>query len=458
MIMTVLTVVLLSALAFSENLMPFTWLITGTVLAIAYISGTYVLGSRWTHSDTGVVLQNLTVYSILINSITAIGLYWLFHSFTGTFHEPRAADSFQYHDNAVQIAAQFRNLSFNFDDILRGYGIDDSGYNLFLGFVYSIFGTDPIAGRIANVVLATLSMRLLFKSALLLYNRQVAQTAALLFMLSPLTLYFVGVTLKEITMVYLVMLSFYHLYSAYVQPKLQMKTLVVAMLAVLGLFFFRVVLGVSMVISFGLFLSVNFFNRSTVRKRRVLIVAFISLLILIIVLASSELGTRLQELYAISGEQMTRELKDKSIKGGFSLQRGIIAPLLFIGILIAPFASLVYTDSQVTQAWLMSPLLIKNILAIFTLLGLYYSIKKRWKQDSFAALALIVYLLVLAYSAQTTSPRYQFAVYPFLMLFTAHGLVRYRGIRIFHLGLYCLIIVGVIMAWNYFKLSIRGLV
>jgi len=71
---------------------------------------------------------------------------------------------------------------------------------------------------------------------------------------------------------------------------------------------------------------------------------------------------------------------------------------------------------------------------------------------------LIGYSLVISVAAQSTSIRYQLVSLPFINILAAYGLTKYSPKLKTLWFFYLLFIFISIISWNYFKLSIRGLI
>ena len=173
----------------------------------------------------------------------------------------------------------------------------------------------------------------------------------------------------------------------------------------------------------------------------------------------TDFDERIIEIYAESSVQMDKELAGKSANtGGANLEKSLYGPIYLVGAIFAPFASLTFLDNQVTQAWLSSGVLIKNALTLFAILGMWIAGRKYMRSYGVILFLTLLYLMILGMAAHSTSPRYQLVAYPFLLMFVAFGIDKRRTLSTPTMIAFLFGFGVLILGWNYFKLSIRGLV
>jgi hypothetical protein len=229
----------------------------------------------------------------------------------------------------------------------------------------------------------------------------------------------------------------------------------------LSLFFFRTVLGVVFLFSFILYYMVNLAFKKNLHRVISLIGLFFSIIVVIYYMSKIGLTDKIIETFGQSNSQTDSEITDKVSKGGgggLNLQKVLIVPLLFVAVLIAPFPSIVFLDEQVESAWLFPGCIIKNIIIFFAAYGMWLSLKYVRKKSTLILSVLLSYSFIIAVAAQTTSPRYQLVSMPFLHIFCAVGLHNYTPQKKTIWAIYLLAVFIAIFSWNYFKLSIRGLI
>lgn len=87
------------------------------------------------------------------------------------------------------------------------------GYPLTLACLYSIFGTSFWVGKIFNVILSTISMLYLYKTAKLFFSGAVSNLALAIFAFSPLSICYTSILGSETLFQTLLMLIMYSLFS-----------------------------------------------------------------------------------------------------------------------------------------------------------------------------------------------------------------------------------------------------
>lgn len=462
LIIFIFIVLISNCLFFYEFIMPINWIIFGALALILCLACIFNFYKRISSLDRKQSLKLIARVSLITNLISIICVYVACYSYSGTFFEPRAADSIIYHEHGIDLSERFSDLNFDIKDYLTDNDYSDYGYNVFLGIIYTIFGPYTIVARVFNCILLTLTVINIFKITEIVYDLKTAKTAALLTAFSPLLLFFAGVNLKETVMIFLLVHASYIAVNIISRNQNKPSQYLLLVMLIMLLFFFRTVLGMVFLFSCIFFYLLNFSFKKNSYKAISIFGLFVAITIVLYYINKIGFSEKIFETFDQSNSQTEAELADKASKGGgasgLSLKRALIVPLLFVSVLLAPFSTIVFLDEQVESVWLFSGCLMKNIFVFFALLAIWKAIRLFDKKTMLILSILIMYSIVLSVAAQSTSIRYQLVSLPFINIFSAKGLSDFRWNNRNLWLLYLLGMFFAILSWNYFKLSIRGLI
>jgi 4-amino-4-deoxy-L-arabinose transferase-like glycosyltransferase len=393
--------------------------------------------------------------SIYLRVAAVFILYIIFYQVTGTPFEPNYADSASYHRIGMGLANYFENSNFDIPKYLNYIGYSDYGFYTLIGILYTIFGPYTIVIRLLNVLLGSWTVVLVYQITRTLYNETVARLAGVLMMLFPYFLFYTGVHLKETVMIFLMIYAIYQIIKIVHSKAYSKKVLFSLFVSILLLFFFRNFLAVIVLSSCFIYI---FLSKSKYKYQKIINLTVGVFIIISIVASVYFIGISEETERQInqSSTQMVTELKTVS-KQGVSFKNIYVIPMLFIAALPAPFPSFVKTVGQENIVMQFSLAFIKNILIFFAIPGIFLSLKHNFRKFSIILFPLFGYLFVIAMSALTTTHRYQLPALPFLVIFISlgfhEGFKKYKNSWLIYLHFMVLMII----AWNYFKLSIRGL-
>lgn len=379
--------------------------------------------------------------------------YFFYEYQTGIPFEFLAADSVGYHEWGVTIA----NLGINKLHIaLASLGYTDLGFPAYLGMVYTLFGDYVIIPRIVNAVISAWTVILLYHLANRNFGKNTARLTAIIAMLMPNLIYYCGLHLKETLMIFL-LVAFIERADNIIRGKTTFAGVLLVVALMGSLFFFRSVLFASAL--FALFSMLLFMRRPGGDVLQRFIVAFWVVIIFWLTF-SSRIQAEFQNLVESSTEAQSQNMQWRTQReyGNHLATYGtavIFAPVMFI----APFPTFVHIEIQQNQMLLSGGYMVKNILAFFIAISLIVLIRKRMvRKNIFILSFLLAYLAILAQSPFAISERFHLPALPFLIILAAFGITQInRKNKSFYLP-YLILIVIVIIGWNWFKLAGRGLI
>ena len=102
---------------------------------------------------------------------------------------------------------------------------------------------------------------------------------------------------------------------------------------------------------------------------------------------------------------------------------------------------------------------VKNFLAFFAMLAIVIAFRqKKWRDFSLIGAYELSYLAIIMFSFAANSERYHEPAIPLIVLMSAYAMthLRHKDLKIFYV--YCVLLFIMLLAWNWLKLSARGMV
>lgn len=441
------------SIAFSNYLLPWQWVLSASIELILFFVLLRSLSRQWATLSSQRFVRNIFTWSLIIRIIWVVFSYFFYEYQTGKPFEFLAADSLAYHEWGITIA----NLGIaNLHIALPSLGYTDLGFPVYLGMVYTIFGDYVIIPRIINAVISAWTIILLYRLANRNFGKNTARLTAIIAMLMPNLIYYCGLHLKETLMIFLIV-AFMERADQMIRGKTTFAGVLLVIVMMSSLFFFRSVLFASALFAF--FSMLVFIRRpgSDVLQRFILA----SWVIIIFWLTfSSRIQSEFNYLLETSSDAQANNMEWRSQReeGNRLARYGssiIFAPVMFV----APFPTYVHIEIQQNQMLMSGAYMIKNILAFFIALSLISFIRKRLiRKNIFIISFLIAYLAILAQSPFAISERFHLPALPFLIILAAFGITQLNKKKKKYYLPYLLLLVVAIIVWNWFKLAGRGLI
>lgn len=430
--------------------------IAGALLAVfIFFYFLRYLEGRWKLLPANLFSRRLVVTSLLIRLAATIGLYYFYQYRTGYPFEFYAVDSVFYHERAKLMADEFSRMNFDINSLTKDLEFSDKGYNIYLGFIYYLFGPQIIVPRLVNVLFSTVTVLLIYKIARQMTDEKTARFAGIMAMLLPNFLLYLGTHLKETLMLFLLVLALYQSVRIIKLGKRQVINLLLLIIPVFLLFTFRTVLGA---VTFASFLAYALLFRSYSKKiLNISAVVFVGLVFTVILL-SSDVGNEMAAYY----EKRTNALSDNmqfraAREGGNKFALLASAPLFLSIIIMAPFPSFVYVFEQDNLWMFLGANFIRNLYAFFVIAGIIYSIRHKWREHSLLLVFVLGYFGVLANSGFAISERFHLPVLPALVIFAATGVGAAKSTRwTKYYPAYLALVALLIIIWNHIKLAGRA--
>ena len=428
------------------------------LLGVACVAGffylSYYFSLRWREIASPAYVAILFGIAFLVRIVCMTALYFYFNAATGIPFEFQTVDALGYHLDAEWMATVSIPSAHSYVfDIRRSFS--DSGYLIYLSMLYRIIGPSIYLARVVKCILGAWSCVLVYRMASRHMDESTGRIAALFCCFMPNLIFYCGLHLKEVEMIFLTIAALERL--TYVMHKERVDFLNSALVALLIflVFTFRTVLGLSLlfaVATTAAFVTIRRHNRW--QHITIIVWAILALGILAGGAIANDVSTawenRVENQVAKRGQQSQRgNLWAKYATGG------VMAPMMFV----IPFPTMVDVDQQYTQQMLHGGNYVRNFLGIFVLIavvdGLFF---RRERRRYVLILSFVVsYLGVVCLSGFANSERFVLPALPFLLLLAADGVTHlteksYRWVRIWYW-----IVPLMPLGWAIFKLGSRGL-
>jgi len=452
-------VLLLHVIVFPNYIMPLPILFTGIGTIIFFAAGLQYYSKAWQNNDS--FIQRLFLHSVLYRSI-GIGFLYLLTYFYDPGNLPMevyAQDSWNYHFSGTMVADALEEespISMALASIWKSE--TDYGFATIIGFIYYIFGKNIVLIKLFNALLGSLTVIRIYQITRITYDEQRARLAGIITMLMPALLWFTGFYLKETTLIFLIANIGYLTYRIILRKKFRVLNSLLILCHFGIIFYFRVVLAPLLIMCTILQILCH---KSSNRNYKISSILISILFVCGSYFVMTELGMNkhIESAIEASQDQFGNELSDTSKKRGVTYAAAIISPLLIAAAIITPFPSLL--DFEATQLGIYAHFqneIVRNCLYFFVFLGLYNVYKTKNSGAIFIGGFSITYIIILAVSGISFQDRFQILALPFLIIFMADGMATQYPKRNKHWIHYLSGIFIVILMWNLFKLSNRGLI
>ena len=463
---------LVVSLLFMRYVMPWFGWVWGMVSVLGFFYYSNALTLRWRHYSQQYFLKRLFYTALTIRIVYVVLSYWFYIWQTGKPFEFATADAWIYHLCSKAMAHGILQGNFNLFELLEksmgGHvGFSDSGYPIYLSFVYALTGDSIIVARLLKALWSTLTVVLIYKIACRHFGESTARIAAVMCMLMPNMILYCGKHLKETEMVFLTVLFVERADLLMNQTKFVFSQTFIVVLLAMSLFAFRTVLGAVAVLAFfiSLFFQVSRFSSINRIMRRVL-VALLALGFVGIMM-QNRIQEEIDDLHQVqvSQEQDYNYMSYRAETNSFARYAGatVFAPMIFT----IPFSSMIWVQGQEDIIIYNGANFVKNILSFFTLIALFmliwpYNWRKsllngEWRYHVFPLVFMLGYLFVLVFSNFAHSERFHMPTLPFLLMFAAYGIANYspKWKRWYWVWLGVIFVANI--GWAYIKLKGRGL-
>jgi len=442
------------AVVFSRYVMYWYVYLFGLIEVFGFFYFSNVLSKKWALILSKNFEKKIFIIALVIRVIWVIFSYFFYISQTGIPFEYGAADSISYDNTAMPIAKYGLSV---ISQIYSETDIADTGYPTYLGTIYLIFGHVIIIPRLLKAVLGAWSALLIYRVASRNFGESAGRMAAIFFMLMPNLIYYCGLHLKEVEMVFLTVAFIERADFLLRSRNFNFINTVVPIAIAAIMFTFRTVLGITAL--FALVTSLLFSTKKILGFGQRFIIG-LWVVVAIGFFIGGKISTEVEQLWQnrTDNQELSMNWRAKRVGGNKFADKAssaIFAPSIFI----IPVPTMVNIETQLNQQLINGGNFDKDIMAFFILIAFIWIIKyKKWRDFTLLGAFMIGYLGVIALSSFAQSERFHQPALPFILMFATFGISKVTNkTKTYFMG-YLVLMFFIILVWNWFKLSGRGLV
>ena len=440
---------------------PMEWYfwIFGIVEVVGFFYFAHQLPIAWQNYSSKVFTKKLFTTALIIRVIYVVFSYWFYNEMTGISFEFHPADVMFYDEMGRYGHNLLSNGEWNLLEKFEAYAkieLSDSGYPIYLTFIYWIFDDSIFFTRILKAVWSAWTCILVYKLSSRNFGESVGRMAAIFCMLMPNFIFYCGIHLKETEMVFLIVLFAERADYAMRAKQLDWKALIIAIVAACILFLFRTALAAVAMIALATTLMLS--SRKVLSlSKKIAIGTFVFLAMFATV--GNQLMQEAEELLAQSGGNQAQSMAWRAErKGGneFAKYAGaaVFAPLIFT----IPFPTLVETPNHENQRMIHGGNYVKNITSAFTIFALFtLLLSGNWRKHVLIIAVGCGYLVVIALSAFAQSERFHLPALPFSLILASLGISMLSNKHKKWFNYWLILIFVANITWAWFKLRGRGM-
>lgn len=444
------------SLVFFRNSMSVLWIVFGAVEVVGFFYFSNVLTKKWSKFSPKVFEKRLIYTAIALRLVWVVFSYFFYISMNGEPYEFGSADSHAYNALGIEGATAFRNGNFNIPQIFGYLQVGDMGYATYLSFVYLLTDNSLFIARLLKVIWGAWTCLLVYRVATRNFGEGVGRMSAIFCMLMPNLIYYCGLHLKELEMVF-VAVAFIERADYLLRSRTyNFINLFLPFLLAFILFTFRTVLGAVAV--FSLISAIVFSAEKIVGwQRRIMVGMWV--VIALLFFAGGQIATEVEETWEGRNRNQQQGMEYRAQRQGGNVfakygTRSLFAPAIFI----IPIPSMVHVVGQENQQLIHGGNFVKDIMAFFLLIAFLAMLReKRWKEFTFLGVFMLGYLMVIAFSNFAQSERFHLPAMPIYLMFASFGVSQISNKNKKHFDWYLVALFFILVAWNYIKLAGRGM-
>ena len=450
---------------FASQMLHWQWWFFGAIEVLGFFYFANRLSKGWFYITPLHFTQKLFWTAFFLRALWVVVSYVLYQHWTGTAFTIDAGDELFYHDSAILGAELIRKGHLtNLYSSLR-ISFSDSGFSIYLSFLYWIFGNNIIVSRLIKAILGAWTVILMYKLSSRNFGEQVGRMTAIMCMLMPNLIYYCGFQLKEVEMVFLCILFAERADFLLRKGKLAFMPTAALMLIPAVMFTIRTPLAAVMVMAFFCALLLSS-ERIVSWGRRALLLTLALFFAGVVLTTSTSIGQDIQKMWQARSSTQQEAIEwysTRTDEGGFSNRfvqyagTAVFAPMIFT----IPFPTMVETYGQENQKMIHGGNFVKNILSGFTIAALFILLfSGDWRKYVLPLAILCGYLLVLVFSSFAHSERFHLPILPFSLMFAVYGISKMNEVWWIkkYYPYWCALMFVTAIAWNWFKLAGRGMI
>lgn len=446
----------LAVVSFLFRTLPWMQFIFGILEVIMFFNFSSSLTLKWADHSEKSFTRNLFQLSLVIRVLWVFISYFIYMQYTGTPFDFSAADALGYDGEAKWVARMITDgdLSSYFRYINGRYS--DMGYPFFLGVQYWFTDNSILVARLLKALFGSLTVLYAYKLAVRNFGIEVGRMAGIFMMLFPNLIFYTGYHLKEVEMIFLTTLFLEKADDLLRTNQYSFFKILFLFLIASSLFFFRTVLGASVL--FALLTTILFTTQrasKTGQRWFLAIWAFVAVGFFM----GSSIASELEQVWENRNINQQQSLEWRSErKGGNAFAKYASASIFAPAILVIPLPTMVKVEGQPNQMMMNGGYFVKSFMAFFVMFALYHMIKnKRWRDYLLIISFLLGYLIVIALSSFAQSERFHQPAMPVFLILAAYGIHHITEKQKLAFDVFQVLLFAALIGWSWFKLAGRGL-
>ena len=439
---------------FIRHAMSLIYILMGIMWVVGFFLLTAYCSRKWKDIPQKKLLLYLGLTAFGLRLAWVVFSYFYYYIKTGMPFEFAAADSLGYWEEATWLSYSQWGVVIEYLFTSRN-SVSDSGYTLYLTFLYKIIGPNIFLTRVIKCFWSVATVLLIYPLAKRNIGEEGGRLVAIMACFMPNLIFYCGLHLKETEMLFLLVAFLERADYLIRSQHYNVFTIAAPVLLGLSLFTFRTVLGAAAIFSFVT--ALVFTNTSVIgRGKRIMLIAWGVLAATL--LAGGTLVNETEGLWEERGENQNLKRTQQTLRGNQWAKYAtgtVMAPMMFV----LPFPTMVDVDQQYTQQMLSGGNYVRNFLGSFVLIALFSAIfiTKNWRNLSLIGSFVIAYLGIVSTSGFSNSERFLLPGLPVLLIMAAYGVTllnakNYRFVKIWYW-----VVPVMAFAWAFFKLGSRGL-
>ena len=450
---------------YRTHIMDVQWWVFGLVEVLGFFYFANACSRGWISFRPRRFTQNLFWWGFAIRVLFVLISYVLYTEWTGIPFSIGAMDEIFYDEMGHYGASLMRDGNFAIYDPMTKYAskvqFSDMGYPIYLSIIYYIFFDSILIARIIKALLSAWTAVLVYKLASRNFGEYTGRVAGIMCMLMPNLMYYCSFQLKEVEMVFLAMLFIERADYLLRQGKLKFLPIAALMLIPLFLFMIRTALAATLVAAFLCALLLTS-GRVMGWGKRIVIGIVTGAFFIMMLFSATSIGNDVREMWASGGSTQQGNMEWRSQRDNGNIYAkyagaAVFAPMIFT----IPFPTMTNIPEQENQMMIHGGNFVKNIVSFFTIMSMVVLLfSGGWRRHVLLVATLCGYLVVLTFSNFAQSERFHQPILPLTMMFAAYGitLVRDNPWIKKYFPWWCFVMFITAIAWNWFKLSGRGMI
>lgn len=445
------------SLVFKEHALQLKWMLWGIGEVLFFFVLTTVFYPRWKDDDPKRFQRKVFWTALGIRAVYAFLICYYYYYQTGKAFEYDVGDSYWYHTTAAHLSRFVRHgyISYVFK-YLNAYtmGFSDQGEVLWLTLVYTIFGRNLLTPRLLKALMSAYLCIVVYKLGTRSLGERTGRLAAVMCVFMPILVQICGLHTKEMEMIFLSILALERMDYLIRSKKYTVWNIAFPILLVGLTFGFRTIIGMCLFFAFLVFILLSP-NALVGKKGKV--ITFSATALVFLVFLFSGIGREMKIIYRLKFKDLSAQM-EKYDSLGFKHAELAQSKYLFPGAFVLPLAPMV-EESPDNNKMIHGSTYVKNFLAFFAMLAFVVAFRqKKWRDFSLIGAYELSYLGIIMFSFAANTERFHEPAIPLLILLAAYAMTHLRRKDLILLYVYCGLLFVALFAWNWLKLSARGLV